>query len=107
MIVSEGESKGAITGVSWGSPAFNAGLTIGSTIVSVNGQPYSGDALKKAIRAAQTTTGQAGGTPVQLIVRQQDAYRTVALDWHGGLRYPRLEKIGKGDSGLDRLLAPR
>ena len=44
-------------------------------------------------------------SPVQLIVRQQDAYRTVTLDWHGGLRYPRLEKIGKGDSGLDRLLA--
>ncbi|MBW6524357.1 peptidase M61 [Sphingomonas sp. RHCKR47] len=107
LIVSEGESKGAISGVSWGSPAFNAGLTIGSTIVSVNGQPYSADAIKRAIKAAQTQGGQAGGTPIQLIVRQQDAYRTVTLDWHGGLRYPRLEKIGKGDSGLDRLLAPR
>lgn len=112
LVVSEGESKGGVTGVSWGSPAFNAGLTVGATIVSVNGQPYSADALKKAIRAAQTANGQAGngqagGVPIQLIVRQQDAYRTVTLDWHGGLRYPRLEKIGKGDSGLDRLLAPR
>jgi predicted metalloprotease with PDZ domain len=112
LIVNEGESKGGISGVSWGSPAFNAGLTIGSTIVSVNGQPYSADAIKRAIKAAQTQGGQtqggqAGGTPIQLIVRQQDAYRTVTLDWHGGLRYPRLEKIGKGDSGLDRLLAPR
>jgi membrane-associated protease RseP (regulator of RpoE activity) len=123
MIVSEGESKGAVTGVSWGSPAFNAGLTVGATIVSVNGQPYSADAIKRAIRGAQSANGQVGGqasgqsggqagsqtggTPIQLIVRQQDAYRTVALDWHGGLRYPRLEKIGKGDAGLDRLLAPR
>ena len=112
LVVSEGESKGGVTGVSWGSPAFNAGLTVGATIVSINGQPYSADALKKAIRAAQTANGQAGngqagGVPIQLIVRQQDAYRTVTLDWHGGLRYPRLEKIGKGDSGLDRLLEPR
>ena len=29
------------------------------------------------------------------------------VEWHGGLRYPWLEKTGKGESGLDRLLAPR
>jgi len=31
----------------------------------------------------------------------------VKLDWHGGLRYPRLEKIAKGPGTLDALLAPR
>ena len=36
-----------------------------------------------------------------------DLYRTVTLDWHGGLRYPRLEKVGKGTGTLDALLAPR
>jgi hypothetical protein len=34
-------------------------------------------------------------------------YRTVTLDWHGGLKYPRLEKVGKGGGTLDALLAPR
>ena len=31
----------------------------------------------------------------------------VKLDWHGGLRYPRLEKVTKGAGTLDALLAPR
>ena len=31
----------------------------------------------------------------------------LAIDWHGGLRYPWLEKVGKVDGGLDRLLAPK
>ena len=34
-------------------------------------------------------------------------YRTVKLDWHGGLKYPRLERVGKGEATLDALLAPR
>jgi len=40
-------------------------------------------------------------------VKNGERYRQVALDWHGGLRYPRLEKIGSGEAGLDRLLSPR
>lgn len=44
---------------------------------------------------------------MSLLVKKGDEYRTVALDWHDGLRYPRLEKIGTGEGGLDRLLAPR
>ena len=60
------------------------------------------DALKDAIKAA------AGNGPApQLLVHDGDVYRTVKLDWHGGLRYPRLEKVGKGQGTLDALLAPR
>ena len=43
----------------------------------------------------------------ELLVHDGDVYRTVKLDWHGGLRYPRLEKVGKGQGTLDALLAPR
>lgn len=93
---------GDVTGVTWGSPAFDAGLTIGTTIVSVNGQSYSDDRLKAAITAAKDNQ-----QPVQLWVKNGDTYRQVALDWRGGLRYPRLEKTGAGETGLDRLLAPR
>jgi predicted metalloprotease with PDZ domain len=91
-----------ISGVTWGSAAFDAGLTVGTTIVSVDGMAYSDDRLKSAIAAAKDAKA-----PVQLWVKNGDRYRQVALDWHGGLRYPRLEKIGTGEAGLDRLLAPR
>jgi hypothetical protein len=33
--------------------------------------------------------------------------REVGLHWHGGLRYPKLEKIGTGDGGIDLLLRAR
>ena len=86
----------------WDSAAFNAGLTTGSEILAVNGRKFSGDALKEAIKSAANS-----GPSPQLLVHDGDVYRTVSLDWHGGLRYPRFEKVGKGPGTLDALLAPR
>lgn len=94
--------EGRVAAVAWDSPAFKAGLTVGSTIAAVDGRAYSDEQLEAAIKAAS------GGTrPIQLLIRQNDQYRTVAVQWNGGLRYPHLEKVGKGESGLDRLLAPK
>jgi hypothetical protein len=70
--------------------------------MAVNGRQFDGDALKDAIKAA---AGK--GPAVQLLIKSGDLYRTVTLDWHGGLRYPKLEKVGKGPGTLDALLAPR
>ena len=95
-------SDGRISSVLWDGPAFNAGLSGGDQVLAVNGRGFNGDALKTAIKAAN---GQ--GPAVQLLVKAGDVYRTVSLDWHGGLRYPRLEKVGKGQGTLDALLAPR
>ncbi|MGZ2412315.1 putative metalloprotease with PDZ domain [Sphingomonas sp. F9_3S_D5_B_2] len=93
---------GKIGSVIWDSPAFNAGLTIGTEILAVNGRAFDGDAIKAAITAAKGTSA-----PIQLLIHDGDVYRTVNLDWHGGLRYPRLQKTGKGQGTLDALLAPR
>ena len=93
---------GKIQSVLWDSAAFNAGISIGSQIIAVNGRNFDGDALKSAVKAA------AGNGPApQLLIHDGDVYRTVNLDWHGGLRYPRLEKVGKAPGTLDALLAPR
>ncbi|MBO9713072.1 peptidase M61 [Sphingomonas sp.] len=88
--------------VLWDGPAFKAGLTLADTIVSVNGAATTGERLKDAITAAK-----ADGKPIQLVVKRGDAYRELAIDYHGGLRYPRLEKIATGEAGLDRLLDPK
>ena len=77
-------------------------VRIGDTILAVDGQAYTPELLKAAIVAAKGTK-----TPVPLLVRHDDRIAAVALDYHGGLRYPRLEKVGTGETGLDRLLAPR
>jgi predicted metalloprotease with PDZ domain len=95
-------NDGKIGSVLWDSAAFNAGITVGAQVAAVNGRDYDPDALKEAIKAA------AGSGPApELLIHDGDVYRTVKLDWHGGLRYPRLQKVGTGPGTLDALLAPR
>jgi predicted metalloprotease with PDZ domain len=87
------DKDGKIGDVRWDSPAFNAGLGSGTTVVAVNGQEYDKDVLEDAVKAAKT-----GKAPIELMVKEFDRYRTVAIDYHGGLRYPHLERIeGKPD----------
>jgi predicted metalloprotease with PDZ domain len=95
-------NTGTVSSVLWDSAAFNAGVTVGSQVLAVNGRTFKPETLKQAIRNAN---GKAAAA--ELLIKDGDLYRTVALDWHGGLRYPRLEKIGKGKGSLDALLAPR
>ena len=84
---------GVISDVRWDSPAFNAGIGSGTTVVAVNGQAYSQDVLEDAVKAAKGNT-----IAIELLLKEFDRYRTVKLDYHGGLRYPYLERIeGKPD----------
>jgi predicted metalloprotease with PDZ domain len=88
--------------VVWDGPAFKAGLTGNTTLIAVNGKAYSADALKNAIKAAAS-----GGPLVELIVRNQDRFRTVQIDYRGGLRYPHLEAVAERADALSPVLAPR
>jgi predicted metalloprotease with PDZ domain len=93
---------GEIGAVIWDSPAFKAGLDVGTVVQAVNGVGYSGEVLKAAIVTAQTAK-----EPIRLLVKNGARYREVAIDYHNGPRYPRLQKVGTGDTGLDKLLMPR
>lgn len=93
---------GAIAAVTWDSPAFEAGLDLGDTIVAVAGEEYSDEKLIAAIKA-----NKAAATPIKLLVKGGTRYRDITIDYRGGLRYPRLEKMVNGETGLDRLLSPR
>lgn len=92
---------GHVSGVIWDGPAFKAGLTTASEILGVNGRTYSDDALRDAVVSAE-----GGKDAIKLIIRSGRVVREVAVQWNGGLRYPRLDKIGVGESSLDILLAP-
>jgi predicted metalloprotease with PDZ domain len=93
---------GKLTDVQWDGPAFKAGLTEGVEIVAVNGETYSGDALKDAVKAAKGTAA-----PIELIVKTKDEFRTVRIDYHDGLRYPRFERTAATPARLDDILTPR
>jgi len=92
---------GELTGVQWEGPAFKAGLTVGGRILAVNGIAYDADLLKEAITAAK------GGGPLSLIVKNGEHFRTVQIEYRGGLRYPRLERIPNTADRLNAIYAPR
>ncbi|HEX7112065.1 MAG TPA: peptidase M61, partial [Mizugakiibacter sp.] len=93
---------GVINDVRWNGPAFKAGVSTGATVVAVNGEAYSDDVLKDAIAAAK------GGTaPIQLLLKYQGGYRTVAVDYHDGLQYPHLVRVKGTPDYLSEIIAPR
>jgi predicted metalloprotease with PDZ domain len=96
------KNDGEVLGVVWDSPAFKAGFTVGAKIVAVNGVEYSSDDFKNALKDAKDPK-----KPVEVILKRDKNFSTIKLDYSGGLRYPRLEKIGEGEGSLDRLLKPK
>ncbi len=84
---------GYVNEVRWDSAAFNAGVGTGMQVLAVNDLQYSADELEEAVRAAKDSKQL-----VRLLVKEMDVYRTLSIDYHGGLRYPSLERIeGKAD----------
>jgi predicted metalloprotease with PDZ domain len=95
--------EGKVGEVYWDSPAFEAGVVPESTVVAVNGKSYSHDRLRDAIRAAAS----GAKPPIELLVRDADTFRSVRLDYHDGLRYPRLERVSGTPDRLSDILRPR
>jgi predicted metalloprotease with PDZ domain len=95
------EKDGKIKEVLWNSPAFKAGLSPGTQIIAVNELAFDPERFKEVIKAAQHSAAA-----MSLIVREGDRFRTVQLDYHGGLRYPHLERDPDRPALLDAILAP-
>ncbi|MGA8285087.1 MAG: M61 family peptidase, partial [Candidatus Sulfotelmatobacter sp.] len=68
-----------------GMPAALAGIGPGMKLIAVNGHQYSPEVLRDALRAGKSSTA-----PLELLVENTDYYKTYALDYHGGERYPHL-----------------
>ena len=83
------------------SPAFQAGLGPGMKLVAVNGHGFNGDVLKGAIRGAKGTT-----SPIELIVSNDNEFRTLRLDYHDGEKYPQLERVQGTPDLLDEIIKP-
>ena len=93
---------GVISEVVWDSPAFKAGLSAaGTTLVAVNGRAFSADVLKDAVVKAKD------GGALDLLVRTADRYRTVSVEWRGGLYYPHLEVVAGATDRLNDVLKAR
>jgi predicted metalloprotease with PDZ domain len=98
LSVAEG---GTLSSVQWDGPAFHAGLAQGGKLIAVNGLAFDDpEDLSSAITQAATSKA-----PIELLVRYGNHFQTAKIDYHGGLRYPHLERIPNTPDRLDDILA--
>ena len=92
---------GSLDNVWWDSVAYKAGVTPDMQLQAVNDQKYTAAGLREIILAAEKST-----EPIKLLLKRGDEFVTVSLDYHGGMRYPHLERVETTPDRLDEILAP-
>jgi predicted metalloprotease with PDZ domain len=93
---------GTLTEVRWGGPAYEAGLTMGTALIAVNGREYRAERLKSAVQLAKLNK-----QPIELIVKNFDRYEVVRLAYYEGLKYPVLQRVERTVDRLSAILKPR
>lgn len=93
-------TDGEIQDVLIDSIAYRASLGPGMKIIAVNNRKMSDSVIRRALDTAKGTD-----QTIDLIVENTGYFRTVKLDYHGGQRYPALER-SEGPDVLDEILKP-
>jgi predicted metalloprotease with PDZ domain len=96
------DEDGTVVDVNWEGPAQKAGITPSVKIVAVNNRQFSETVLREAVK---DTAGSA--KPVELLVRNGDYYEVHKVDYHGGERYPHLERDQSKPDLLTAIIAPK
>ena len=78
-------NDGGITDTTEGEIAAAAGIGPGMKLIAVNGRKFSAEVLRDAIKAAKNSTA-----PIELLIENNDYFKTYKLDYHGGEKYPHL-----------------
>lgn len=94
-------SQGVIGDVLHGGITDKAGFGPGMKIVAVNGREYDQNILRAAIIDATKNT-----VPIEFIVENTGFYKVLKVDYHGGEKFPVLERIAGTPDRLDDILKP-
>jgi len=81
------KEDGTVMDVNPNYPAFKAGVAPGMKIISVNGRGWSTDVMHEAIASSKSSTAR-----IDLVVENGSFQETYRVDYHGGERYPHLER---------------
>jgi len=95
------KEDGVIEDVLPGSAAALSGMAPGMKLLAANGRKWLKEVLRDAVAATKTSK-----EPLDLLADNGEFYRTFRLDYHGGERYPYVERdTGKPDL-LSEILKP-
>ena len=93
--------SGIVSDVLKNGVADKGGFGPGMKILAVNGRAFTPDVLKAAVHNSKDS-----GPAVELIVENTGYYKIIKLDYHGGERYPQLERVSGVPDRLDEILRP-
>jgi len=85
-----------------GEVAAKAGIGPGMKVVAVNGRKFSPDVFRDAVKASK-----ASSVPIELLVENDEYYKTFKLDHHGGEMYPHLVRDESKPDLLSDIMKPR
>jgi predicted metalloprotease with PDZ domain len=94
-------SEGSFSDVLPGTPADKAGIVQGAKLVAVNGRVWSVKLLRDAVKTAATNSA-----PITLLTVNDDYYQSYVIDYHGGEKYPILERDASKPDLLDDIIKP-
>ncbi len=91
----------SVIDVRMGAPAQVAGIAPNVRVIAVNSRQYSSTLLHEAITAASKSP-----SPIELLVRDGEIYKTFRLDYHAGERYPHLLRNEANPDLLSEIIKP-
>ena len=92
---------GRIEDVIPGSAADKAGMSPAMKLVAVNGRHWAPELLRTAIKSATK-----GTEPIELLVENDEFFKSSKLDYHDGEKYPQLERESGQPDLLTEILKP-
>jgi predicted metalloprotease with PDZ domain len=97
---------GKVSDVLVGSLGDKAGFGPDMQIVAVNGRAYQDELLKNAMDNAKEGSGQQNKGAIEFIVSNTSYFKVLKIDYHGGQRYPYLERVKGEKDVLEEILKP-
>jgi len=85
-----------------GDVAAKAGVSPGMKVIAVNGRRFSPEIFREAIKGAKNSSAT-----VDLLVENDDYFKTYKLDYHDGEKYPHLVRDQSKPDVLNEILKAR
>ncbi len=96
------KDTGEIVDVNLGMPAEKADIAPATKIIAVNGREFSPKLLRNVVEDAVKTT-----TPIVLLIKDGDYYKSFSIDYHDGEKYPHLVRDESKPDLISDIIRPR
>ena len=93
--------NGKIEDIIPGFPAAEAGLAPGMNIVAINGRKFSKSVFRNALKESMSSS-----LPMEFLIDNCDFFSTYSVIYHGGERYPILERDNTKADMLAKIIRP-